>query len=194
MRLLSLPRKRPCLDPRVRKVPLAVPAEQTGASRNPVSPEDRVRCAMLQWTAQRAGKSMHALTRAHSKPAGGPSSAKCESTLGKHDLQTSYRSRRGKRLAVPSSESPIGSLKGRHGNTQHLVYLPPTEQIHDGLLSDRLERCEHLRVVKTRYRLETGIRSKEQPYPSDGVRGHVDGFRAGEQFQLPLQLSSVTSL
>jgi hypothetical protein len=46
-----------------------------------------------------------------------PSSASCEGSLGKRDLQTSFR--RGKRPAVPCSESLFGSLKDRHWNTQH---------------------------------------------------------------------------
>ncbi len=70
----------------------------------------------------------------------------------------------------------------------------PAAQIHDGLFSDRLERCEHPRVIKTRYRLETGIRSDEQPYPSVGVRGDVNRFHTRELLQLPLRFSSATRL
>ncbi len=65
------------------QVVAATETQTTGASRNSASPVGRVRCAKLQWAAERAGKSMHALSRSHSKPSGKPSSAKFESILGK---------------------------------------------------------------------------------------------------------------
>jgi hypothetical protein len=45
--------------------------------------------AKLQWAAERAGKSMHALSRSHSKPSDKPSSAKCGSISDKNDFETS---------------------------------------------------------------------------------------------------------